>query len=109
MKCLARVCSRSTYNPVMDGRSFVCPATYGGSRGCATTIRHLIPFATVKLAPDTLGAISTPLLKEEGHLGRETLIPNRLHPICLNGPRRWPAFASDDHPINIGEVDVVQG
>src|SRR5216683_1632896 len=48
---------------------------------------------------------SSPLLKKEGNRGFSALGPERLYPGPLQRSRTWSALASNDHPMDAGQIE----
>jgi hypothetical protein len=48
---------------------------------------------------------STPLFEEKRNLRILALISNGSDPFCLHWPGAWTAFASNNHPIDAGQIE----
>jgi len=51
---------------------------------------------------------TSPLLKEEWHVGNLALLPYSSDPFLLYWPSPVPAFAAHNHPMDTGQIDVAQ-
>jgi hypothetical protein len=50
--------------------------------------------------------MTTPLLEEERNAGLDALITNCFNPLLLHWTTLRTAFATDDHPMDIGQVKM---
>lgn len=68
---------------------------------------ELVPCATVQNSSRCRLASTTPLFEKEGNARRHTIVANASDPIRINRPRVRPRLASNDHPIDVLQSQIV--
>src|SRR5262249_25524735 len=84
------------------------PAHRGGRRRRRNYGRILIVGFTQELAPMPRLLHAPPLLEEERHPGRSTLVANRQYPLLVHPPRPRPALSPHDDPVNTLEINFTE-
>lgn len=83
------------------------PVTFGAIRRWrALEFGQFIMGAALKFTSCDFFSNAAPLLEEEGHTRVLTLVANGEYPSRLHRSRAWAALATNDHPVNTGEVDL---
>src|SRR5690242_7972043 len=72
-------------------------------------LRKLVPLPAVEFPASGLRPQPSPLFKEKRYTLGLALVAYRPHPCAFHGSSLGPALATNNHPIDAGEVDVVNG
>ena len=75
-------------------------------RAVVRHVRVLLPLASVQRIAARLGGAASPLLEEEGDSLRPTLVAQGTRPVRFHGAGARPAFAADDNPLNLLQIDI---
>src|SRR5690242_2644211 len=71
---------------------------------CLGYLRILIPFAPAQQASARFWPEASPLLEKESDIGGAALISYLNSPFFRHRPRVWPAFATDNRPIESAQI-----